>query len=506
VGFVRRGWLLISLCAACTGDTAILIEVSSALRAPEEVDALRFEIVGESSGTRIDRRFPLTGAFPHSLSVRALADDSQSLRIAVTGTRGDAFVVRRVVRATFDSGEATTVSVDLTRECVGVECAEGVDCVAGRCDVGVPDGGADAGVDGGGSDAGPPVDAGPECVIAADCDDAVACTVDACIDQTCTHTPVDSICEGDCDPVGGCTIRMCTTAAECDDGDACDGVESCTGLRCAIGAQEACAGAMPVVPPGGRYVVPLMPHSQTGSCGGSGSEAVLSVTIDRTSDLFVATHASSIDTVVYVRACACDGSELGCNDDADGLASSALQLRRVPPGTYNVFVDSKAAATEMVTVDVYATDAGAASDRCGHPTPIAAGATTIDGETCAFTNDYDLSTVPENCPFPNAGDAEDRVFYFHLAAESEVTLSGCNALNTMDTALYVRASCEDTRPVNQVACNDDGCPGGMMCGGGFSSSLTATLSPGLYYVMVDGYAEADWPCPCGNFSIAVTGI
>jgi hypothetical protein len=494
------------LLSGCTGDTAILIEVTSPLSVPSEVDALRFEIDGESSGTRIDRMFPVAGAFPHSLSVRAVADDSQRLRIAVTGTRGGAFVVRRVVRAAFEAGEATTVTIDLPRECVGVECPAGIDCVAGVCDVAVPDGGLDAGVDAGALDAGPPVDAGPECVIAADCDDAVACTVDGCIDQRCTHTPVSSVCEGECDPVAGCTLRACTTPAECDDGNACDGVETCTGSRCAIGVQEACAGAVPVAAPGGRVVVPLMPHSQTGTCGGSGSEAVLSVTVDRTSDLFIATHASSIDTVVYVRACACDGAELGCNDDADGLTSSALQLTGVPPGTYNVFVDSKAAVTEMVTVDVYATAAGAASDRCGHPTPIAAGTTAIDGETCAFANDYDLNTVVGSCPFPNAGDAQDRVYYFHVATETEVTLSGCNPMNTMDTALYVRGSCEDRRPVNQVACNDDGCPGGMMCGGGFSSSVTVTLSPGLYYLILDGYADTDWPCPCGNFSIAVTGI
>lgn len=72
---------------------------------------------------------------------------------------------------------------------------------------------------------------GSGCTSAAECDDSIACTVDACgADMTCRHTPVNGECAtGEvCSLTMGCyTPRPCTTAAECDDGIFCNGVEQC---------------------------------------------------------------------------------------------------------------------------------------------------------------------------------------------------------------------------------------------------------------------------------------
>jgi hypothetical protein len=107
-----------------------------------------------------------------------------------------------------------------------------------------------------------------------DCDDAVACTVDACdeFNNVCTHTPDAQSCDNglfcdgpeSCDPVLGCQDNPdpcplnlcdeandrcvdCLTNANCDDGVFCNGAETCnvaTG-HCVAGATPACSDGVP---------------------------------------------------------------------------------------------------------------------------------------------------------------------------------------------------------------------------------------------------------------------
>ena len=57
-------------------------------------------------------------------------------------------------------------------------------------------------------------DVKPPCTTAADCDDAIPCTVDACKAGICSHTPDPSLCYGPacsaayCDPVKGCQVEI----------------------------------------------------------------------------------------------------------------------------------------------------------------------------------------------------------------------------------------------------------------------------------------------------------
>jgi hypothetical protein len=63
----------------------------------------------------------------------------------------------------------------------------------------------------------------PECITGAQCDDANACTADACDRGTCVHAPV-----------------------VCDDGNACNGVETCDpATGCVAGTPLVCADADP---------------------------------------------------------------------------------------------------------------------------------------------------------------------------------------------------------------------------------------------------------------------
>jgi serine protease len=72
----------------------------------------------------------------------------------------------------------------------------------------------------------------PECAGAGDCNDGVACTVDACNGGHCSHTPDDGLCD---DGVA-CTTDTCNAQTGClsapndglcDDGEFCNGGETC---------------------------------------------------------------------------------------------------------------------------------------------------------------------------------------------------------------------------------------------------------------------------------------
>jgi hypothetical protein len=77
------------------------------------------------------------------------------------------------------------------------------------------------------------------------------------------------------------------------------------------------------------------------SCGGGarGPEQVVVLTLDERSDVSLVVENTDYDTVLFVRQ-VCDdaATELGCNDDTNGLAS-ALSLPGLEPGDYFVMLD-----------------------------------------------------------------------------------------------------------------------------------------------------------------------
>jgi hypothetical protein len=329
-------------------------------------------------------------------------------------------------------------------------------------------------------------------------DEGFACTpaaTGAC--TTSCGTTGTQTCDGTC-AWGSCVapVEACNTID-----DDCDGMvdEGC-------GACVACPGATAVTAPGGRYTQPLGTSLHTGTCGGAGPEHTLTFTIASASDVFIATHGATVNTVLYVRSCGCSGTEVACNDDADGQTTSMLRLTNLAAGTYQVFVDSAAGSSGSVPVDIYISAPGTQSDRCGNPTFIPAGATTLTGNTCAFTNDYTVA-MDAGCPYSGTGAATDRVYYFYLPTSRSVTVSGCTTGTSFDTTFYVRSVCSDGALANQLACNDDSCSGSTTsCTAGLRSSITQTLGPGLHYLFIDGYQSGASSCPCGAFAPTLTGF
>jgi hypothetical protein len=72
------------------------------------------------------------------------------------------------------------------------------------------------------------------CCTANDCNDNVACTTDACAQNTCTNTPNNAYCSqngmvGTCDRLLGCV--ECTANGQCDDTNKCT-QDICQNGRC----------------------------------------------------------------------------------------------------------------------------------------------------------------------------------------------------------------------------------------------------------------------------------
>jgi MYXO-CTERM domain-containing protein len=86
-------------------------------------------------------------------------------------------------------------------------------------------------------------------------------------------------------------------------------------------------------------------------------------------------------------------------------------------------------------------------------------------------NDFEGSCV--------GADGFDRVY--QLEVEMDVELDA--QVWGFDTGLYLRTACGDT--ATELACNDDGYPPGL-----FGSRINMVVSPGTYYLVVDGFDRA----------------
>ncbi len=264
---------------------------------------------------------------------------------------------------------------------------------------------------------------------------------------------------------------------------------------------SACAtAAMNVALPGDRFTGSTIGASlNAGSCGGATApEAVYQLVLTETSDVFVTTHGSTFDTVIYMRR-GCCGTEIACNDNADGRNTSMLNVTGLTPGTYDIFVDGAGAAGGAYTVDIYASPSSAvAGDSCGRPIRLAN--SPYIGNSCAYRDDL---SPPPGCG-THAGP--DGVFYFVLDAPTTVTFDTCS--NTcIDTELYIRDVCTSELVTPDNVCSDDGCMSSVSClQGSVQSMVTFQLGPGAHYVVLDSF-QHDAPAPsCGLFTVTPSGV
>jgi cysteine-rich repeat protein len=365
---------------------------------------------------------------------------------------------------------------------------------------------------------------------------SAACTPGACVAPTETCNGLDDDCDTVCDNGSACcagATTACTTAcgtsgvrvcsSSCVAGTTCCAPSEVCGNGCDDDCDTAvdegctscppCSGATEITGVGGRLAGTLAAGAgtTTGTCGGSGAEAIFYFTTTATKDVFITSHGSSFDTVLYVRTCTCSGSETACNDDAGGLNTSLINLRDLPAGTYQVFLDAKtAAAGGAYSLDVYITDPGATGDRCGDPLRITnLGAS---GNSCTFTNDT-KPTATDDCTYTGTGGAQDVIYYFVLTAPGSVRFQTCSSSvycptpgSCIDTDIYIRRIC--TQDFTQLICNGDSCGYTYSTYQIQSDTGSVALPAGLYYFVLDGYQEPSggWPYPCGDYVVTVTGV
>jgi subtilisin family serine protease len=71
---------------------------------------------------------------------------------------------------------------------------------------------------------------GPQCSVPADCDDSDPCTIDDCVDGSCSNTPID------CDDSNACTTDYCSGGICYNDPITCDDGDLCTTDTCDAGS------------------------------------------------------------------------------------------------------------------------------------------------------------------------------------------------------------------------------------------------------------------------------
>jgi hypothetical protein len=345
----------------------------------------------------------------------------------------------------------------------------------------------------------PPTDVPVEAPVDLPVDTRPVCAVDAgqhLCGQTCVDSTSVASCGASCvpcaDPDNGSATCNGTTC-----GIACDPNFTPSGTTCVRSCTPSCeAGAVSVTGAGNRFAGATAGASlNAGSCGGAAApEAVFRVVLTAASDLFVTTHGTGFDTVIYLRSGGCCGVELACNDNADDRSTSRLNATNLPPGVYDVFVDG-ATATDAgaFSVDIFISPTSPnPGESCGRPARIANVA--MAGTSCGFRDDA--------APQPTCSTADsslDAVYYFILDQPATVRFDTCSD-TCLDTVLYVRDVC--AVPSTQLVCSDDACNGCDGSPNSTQSRATATLAAGVHYVVVDTLVRN----ACGAFTLTPQNV
>jgi hypothetical protein len=390
----------------------------------------------------------------------------------------------------------------------GVDLASGVDLSAGVDSGGCPDGwhtcgggcvsNVSAATCGTSCDPCPQVANGTPTCDGTSC--GVACTdgFHACNGACASDTGVDT-CGAACTP---CPVPA-NGAAICDGtmcGITCNQNFIPQGASCVQSCDAQCDMRATMVTPatGGRFTGTTSGVSASaGSCGGGAApEAVYKLMLTATSDVFVTTHGTKFDTVLYMRK-GCCGAEIACNDNADGRNTSVLAAHAVAPGMYYVFVDGATdTAAGAFTVDIFiSATSNNPGESCGNPVRISTAA--VSGNSCGYRDDH----APQpSCAGNSSGP--DVVYYFIVDTNTTVKFDTCT--NTcFDTVLYIRNVCYT--PTTQQSCDDNSCnSSGCFGGGAVQSRTSVALTPGVHYLFLDAAAGAT--PNCGPYTITPSGV
>ncbi len=253
-----------------------------------------------------------------------------------------------------------------------------------------------------------------------------------------------------------------------------------------IPGNDTCAGAIDVGA-GGVFTGTTLgaANDYSGGCGDvGGADVVYALTLTGGSDVFITTVGSAFDTVLYLVRDSCAGSMIACTDDYRApLSTGSILIRdNQGAGVYYIVADGKtAAARGDYRLEVSVTPNDDEGDRCGQPFEFGPGAFPM--QECDATNGSG-NEYSGSC----GGDNRDEIYYVVIPVAGSRTFTTCHPTTNFNTVLYLRSACADSG--SQIGCNnDDGvCPSASN-----RSTFTASLTPGIYYLFVDGQgAQGDY--------------
>jgi hypothetical protein len=198
---------------------------------------------------------------------------------------------------------------------------------------------------------------------------------------------------------------------------------------------------------------------------------------------------TNYDTVLSIHD-ACPGNAdntLFCNDDAACSFSSlrsTIDAQLVAGERYLVRIGGfgNASGNFALTTSVVTLNAAPANDNCASAQTITPGVNIVGSTFCA--------TVDGSATCGLSTQSPDVWYSFTPTCSGTYTFATCEAAS-YDTVLSLHSGCPGTT-TNQIACNDDACPG-------LRSSITAVLTAGTNYrLRVSGYNGRQ-----GTFTIAL---
>ncbi len=222
-----------------------------------------------------------------------------------------------------------------------------------------------------------------------------------------------------------------------------------------------------------------------GSCGGAGAPDVMHrLKVLKRSRLRVTMSKSEFVGALYVqRTCGDASSEVVCKETPASIPRTNEARLDTPldPGEYTLVIDGKeAGAFGAAEVEVRLEELQALERTCRRA-PILAPGRTVNGSTGTGKDDFQASCASHT-------QSNDAVYRVKVRRRSRVRIT---LSSDFDGALHLRRDC--TSQTTELACNDDH-------EDNRHSQVEATLDPGTYYAIVDGFGRGNQ----GNFSLELS--